>query len=127
MTPFRLQRLDHVSLNVRDRERSIVWYRDMLGLDQRNAPGADAEPVFMGAFGACIALFQAASDPGAREPESAGLRHVALALEADDFAAARAHLEQNGVAFRPDEHGFASSMYVPDPDGNVIELTTYRR
>ena len=127
MTSFGLQRLDHVSLNVRDRERSIAWYRDTLGLDQRNEAGADAEPVFMGAFGACIALFQAESDPGPRESESAGLRHVAFALEADDFVAARSHLEQRGMAFRPEEHGFASSLYVPDPDGNVIELTTYRR
>ena len=28
MTGFDLQRLDHVSLNVRDRPASIAWYRD---------------------------------------------------------------------------------------------------
>ncbi len=123
---FSLQRLDHVSLNARDRQRSIEWYRDTLGLEQSNEPTADDEPVFLGAFGACIALFQAASDPGPRERESAGLRHVAFALEAADFAAAREHLEERGVDFRPEEHGFASSLYFPDPDGNVIELTTYR-
>jgi glyoxylase I family protein len=127
MTPFRLQRLDHVSLNARDRERSIDWYRANLGLEQRNEPTADDEPVFLGAFGACIALFQAASEPGPRDSETAGLRHVAFALDRADFDAARAHLEENSVAFRPEEHGFASSLYVPDPDGNVIELTTYRR
>ena len=126
-TAFRLQRLDHVSLNVRDRPRSIEWYRDTLGLEQQNEPTADAEPVFMGSFGACIALFQAASDPGPRERESAGLRHVALALEPDDFAAARAHLDERGISYRPEDHGFADSLYVPDPDGNVIELTCYRR
>jgi catechol-2,3-dioxygenase len=126
VTTFHLQRLDHVSLNVGDRERAIAWYAEMLGLHQKNEPAADDEPVFLGAFGACIALFQAASDPGPREPESAGLRHVAFALEAADFAAAREHLEERGVAFRPEEHGFASSLYVPDPDGNVIELTCYR-
>jgi catechol 2,3-dioxygenase-like lactoylglutathione lyase family enzyme len=29
---IQLQRLDHVSLNVTDRTRSIAWYRDVLGL-----------------------------------------------------------------------------------------------
>ena len=127
MTTFGLQRLDHVSLNVRDRPQSIGWYRDHLGLEQQNEPSADDEPVFMGAFGACIALFQASSDPGPREREAAGLRHVAFALEADDFAAARVHLDERNAAYRPEEHGFASSLYVPDPDGNTIELTCYRR
>ena len=127
MTPFRLQRLDHVSFNARERSRSIAWYTANLGLEQRNEPSADDEPVFMGAFGACIALFQAASEQGPRDSETAGLRHVAFALDGDDFVAARAHLEAHGVGFRAEEHGFASSLYVPDPDGNVIELTTYRR
>jgi catechol-2,3-dioxygenase len=37
----RLQRLDHVSLNVSDRARSIAWYRDVLGLEQRGEPRGD--------------------------------------------------------------------------------------
>jgi catechol-2,3-dioxygenase len=124
---FVLQRLDHVSLNAVDRQRSIAWYRETLGLEQQNQPTADDDPVFLGAFGACIALFQSASDPGPRAREAAGLRHVAFALETDAFAAARDHLVRSGVGFRPEEHGFASSLYLPDPDGNVIELTCYRR
>jgi len=28
MAPFTLQRLDHVSINVTDRPRSIAWYPD---------------------------------------------------------------------------------------------------
>ena len=59
VTTFRLDRLDHVSLNVSDRPASIAWYRDVLGLEQRNEPRQDDWPVFMGEFGRCIALFQA--------------------------------------------------------------------
>ena len=123
----RLQRLDHVSLNVRDREASVEWYREMLGLVQQNEPSADDEPVFMGTFGACIALFQARAVSAPREPESSGLRHVAFALSGGELEAARSHLTSRGVAFRPEMHGNALSLYVPDPDGNVIELTTYDR
>ena len=125
---FRLQRLDHVSLNVRDRPRSIDWYRETFGLDQRNEPSADDEPVFMGAFGACVALFQARSAPSsAREPESAGLRHVAFALTRADLEAAATHLTDRSASFRREDHGSALSLYVDDPDGNVIELTTYEK
>jgi catechol 2,3-dioxygenase-like lactoylglutathione lyase family enzyme len=122
-----LQRLDHVSINVRDRAASIAWYRDTLGLAQRNEPTEDSEPVFMGAFGACIALFQSEVESPRRAQESSGVRHIAFALSADGLEQARGLLTDAGVAFRPEDHGSALSIYLPDPDGNMIELTTYLR
>jgi catechol-2,3-dioxygenase len=127
MGGFHLRRLDHVSLNVRDREASIAWYRDVLGLEQKNEPRADDWPVFMGELGACVALFQAERESPARERESTGLRHLAFELTADDLERARAHLEAIGTQFRAEDHGSALSLYVPDPDGTVVELTAYRR
>jgi catechol-2,3-dioxygenase len=120
-----LRRLDHLSLNVRDRSRSIAWYRDVLGLEQRGEPRRDDWPVFMGEFGACVALFQAAVESPDREPESTGLRHVAFMVGRDDLAEAQERLRERGVEFRLEDHGNAHSVYLPDPDGNVIELTTY--
>ena len=120
-----LQRLDHVSLNVSDRRRSIAWYRDVLGLEQRGEPRQDDWPVFMGEFGACVALFQAQVETPERQPESTGLRHVAFMVARDDLARAQERLDEHGVEFRFEDHGNAHSVYFPDPDGNVIELTTY--
>ena len=125
MTDFRLQRLDHVSLNVSDRPRSIGWYRDVLGLEPRGGATRDDWPVFMGAFGACVALFQAQSAAGERTPESAGLRHIAFMVERADLRLAQTRLREQGVEFRFEDHGNAHSVYFSDPDGNVIELTTY--
>lgn len=127
MTTFRLDRLDHVSLNVSDRPAAIAWYRDVLGLEQRNSATHDDEPVFMGEFGRCIALFQAEVESPVRAKESTGLRHVAFMLESDDLERAREHLVTRGVEFRFEDHGSALSVYLPDPDGNVVELTTYVR
>ena len=127
MTSFRLDRLDHVSLNVSDRPASIAWYRDALGLEQRNEPRQDDWPVFMGEFGSCIALFQAAVESSERATESTGLRHVAFMVGADDLERAQEHLRAQGVEFRSEDHGNALSVYVADPDGNVVELTTYVR
>ena len=120
-----LQRLDDISLNVSDRRRSIAWYRDVLGLEQRGEEQRDDWPVFMGDFGACVALFQAQVDSPGRQPESTGLRHVAFMVGRDDLARARERLDVHGVEFRFEDHGNAHSVYFPDPDGNVIELTTY--
>jgi catechol-2,3-dioxygenase len=123
---FRLERLDHVSLNVSDRARSIAWYRDVLALEPKNEPRRDDWPVFMGEMGSCIALFQASTKAaGPRPPESAGLRHVAFMVGKTDLDRARTHLTENGVEFRFEDHGNAHSVYFKDPDGNVIELTTY--
>jgi catechol-2,3-dioxygenase len=120
-----LRRLDHVSLNVSDRPRSIAWYREILGLEQRGTPRRDDWPVFMGDFGACVALFQAQVVSPDRAPESTGLRHVAFMVGREDLAAAQERLRQRGVEFRFEDHGNAHSLYFPDPDGNVIELTSY--
>jgi catechol-2,3-dioxygenase len=125
VSDFRLQRLDHVSINVGDRAQSIGWYRDVLGLEQKNEPTADDEPVFMGDFGACVGLFQAQSGAPGRDYESAGLRHVAFMLRRQDLERAQVRLRERGVDFRFEDHGNAHSVYVSDLDGNVIELTTY--
>jgi catechol 2,3-dioxygenase-like lactoylglutathione lyase family enzyme len=113
--PFQLQRLDHVSLNVSDRARSIAWYTDVLGLELKNKPRADDWPAFMGDFGTCIGLFQ-------EEPR---FRHVAFALGGEDFARAQAHLADQGVDFQLEDHGNSHSLYLRDPDGHTVELTTY--
>jgi catechol-2,3-dioxygenase len=126
VTAFRLERLDHVSLNVSDRARSIAWYTDVLGLRLMNEPGQDDWPTFMGEFGACIGLFQAQVGSSPRQPESEGLRHIAFMVGGKDLGHAQAHLTELGVEFRFEDHGNAHSVYLEDPDGNVVELTTYQ-
>ena len=125
MTNLHLLRLDHVSLNVSDRARSIAWYADVLGLEQRGAARQDDWPVFLGAFGACVALFQAKVQSPERQEESTGLRHIAFLVEREDIGRAQTRLEERGVEFRFEDHGNSHSVYFSDPDGNVIELTTY--
>jgi catechol 2,3-dioxygenase-like lactoylglutathione lyase family enzyme len=122
---MRLERLDHVSLNVADRARSIAWYRDVLGLRQLNDPTDDDEPVFIGEPGLQFGLFQAQRQSPAREPESSGLRHVAIVV--DDLDAAQERLRSHQVEFRYEDHGNALSVYFADPDGHVLELTRYVR
>ena len=126
MTPFRLQRLDHVSLNVSDRARSIGWYHDVLGLELRNEPKADDWPAFMGEFGRCIGLFQAQEPATAeRGGERVGFRHLAFTVGTHDLERAQSHFRESGVEFQFEDHGGSHSLYLRDPDGHTIELTTY--
>ncbi len=91
MRGFRLQRLDHVSLGVSHRPRSIAWYGDGLGLEPRSDPAQGDQPVFRGS---CLAPFQAGSETADRNSESADLRHVACAITRDGLERARAHLRE---------------------------------
>ena len=67
-----LHRIDHVSLDVADRPRSIDWYEQILGLRPGGTLGPVDQPVFLGPRGARLGLFQE------RPP---GLRHIALATD----------------------------------------------
>jgi catechol 2,3-dioxygenase-like lactoylglutathione lyase family enzyme len=122
---FRLERLDHVALTVSDRRRSIVWYRDILGLRQLNDSADDDWPIFVGELGTCIALFQAGVDAALLDAESGRRFHIAFMVGRDDLERAQAHLHANGIAFRFEDHGSAHSIYFADPDGYRLELTTY--
>jgi catechol 2,3-dioxygenase-like lactoylglutathione lyase family enzyme len=106
-------RIDHVSLNVADRARSIAWYGEALGMAASGAPGAVDEPVFLGRDGAQLGLF------GDRPP---GLRHIALASDPAGFAATADRLDALRVAYRLEHHTHHRSLYFADPDGHTIEI-----
>jgi catechol-2,3-dioxygenase len=98
----------------------------VLGLGLRNEPKADDWPAFMGEFGRCVGLFQAQDGEAAeRGTEAVGLRHLAFMVGKDDLERAQAHFAESGVDFRFEDHGNAHSVYLRDPDGHTIELTTY--
>ena len=76
----------------------------------------------------CVALFQ--SDGATEKEESPsvgqrGLNHVAFLVDRPDFQAARAGLPARGIEIRQSNHGVSDSIYITDPDGHEIEITTY--
>jgi catechol 2,3-dioxygenase-like lactoylglutathione lyase family enzyme len=111
---MRLIRIDHVSLDVDDRPRSIAWYEKVIGLQASGPPGPVDEPVFVGPPGARLGLFQE------RGP---GLRHIALATDPHGFDATLERLSQLAIVFRVERHGTSRSVYFEDPDGTTLEVT----
>jgi catechol 2,3-dioxygenase-like lactoylglutathione lyase family enzyme len=104
-----LIRIDHVSLDVRDRPAAIAWYGDVLGLRPHARHDVPDQPIFLGPAGARLGLFT---------ERPAGLRHVALATDRGGQGRVAARLDRLGIAYRPERR----SIYVPDLDGNVLEV-----
>lgn len=129
--PIRIRGIDHAVLRVRDLERSLHFYTqvldasverriDRIGLIQLRA-GAQLIDL--------VPLDSPLGRAGGAGPgeEGRNLDHLALRIESFDEQALRAHLEKHGVeagevGVRYGAEGNGPSMYVRDPDGNVIEL-----
>ncbi|HTM47973.1 MAG TPA: VOC family protein [Bryobacteraceae bacterium] len=124
---FEVKRLDHVALTVRDLERSIAWYRDVLGLERRHQETWGDYPVMMYAGETAVALFHSSGKVSAA-PDCRGaaiMRHFAFQVDRAGFAAARDELRARGVDFEFQDHTLSHSIYLQDPDGYQVELTTY--
>lgn len=129
--PIQLRGLDHVVLRVADVERSKHFYCEVLGCTvERVLEELGLHQLRAGAQ--LIDLVDTNGPIGKHGGAPAGaearnLDHFAVWLERFDEAAIRRHLESFGVepgevAERYGAKGNGPSMYIRDPDGNVVEL-----
>ncbi|MPZ24819.1 MAG: VOC family protein [Dehalococcoidia bacterium] len=116
-----LQHIDHVAITVSDLARSEEWYRTVLGLERRFEMWD--EPLMLGAGDTCLALF--ADETKGDRADAPHLLHVAFRVDREGFQRAQDEFRARGVDFRFSDHGLAHSVYIKDPDGNRIEITTY--
>ena len=119
-------RLGPVHLTVSDLERSVGWYQRALGL-QLHARDDDAATAQLGDGDRVVV--QLVEERGARPAgRHAGLYHYALLYPSrEELARAvvrliRAHAPVQGAS----DHGTHEAIYLPDPDGNGIELAADR-
>jgi catechol 2,3-dioxygenase-like lactoylglutathione lyase family enzyme len=111
---MRVERVDFVNVPTRDYERSIVFYRDVLGLPQNPRVSSEFE-----AGNVTLALF----DPTEAELEFRTNGCADIALRVDDVAAAQAELEAKGVEFAGTrDSGVCHMAFFADPDGNALIL-----
>ena len=131
MTAIEIRAIDHVVLRVADLERSLRFYRDALGCTPERE--IEALGLYQLRAGASLIDLVTVDGPlgkagGAPPGEQArNMDHVALQLARFDEAALRAHLVRHGiepgdVGQRYGALGNGPSMYIRDPDGNVVEL-----
>lgn len=123
--PFVISGLDHIALRVADMSKSIAWYQQVLGFEQRYADVWE-RPIMLVAAQAGIALFDA--DPtviSPNPPPKIGFSHFAMRVDRSSFEQAQAYFTANDVAFEYEDHTVCYSIYLYDPDGYRVELTTY--
>jgi catechol-2,3-dioxygenase len=123
---FTVKRLNHMVLYVRDAQRALGFYRDVLGFRIVESPSEQA--VFLRANGSDnhhdLGLFGVG--PQAAPPtrgERVGLYHGAWEVESiEDIAQARDALLAAGALRGESDHGNSLSLYAEDPDGNELEV-----
>lgn len=129
MAHFNNQGLDHVAIGVDDIDRSWAFYADVLGFERTHEEWD--VPVVMSApgTGTGIVIFDKevhpSSTPDDVDPPSIRVLHVAFRVDREGFDAARDELPRRGVEVKFSDHGISHSIYLHDPDGHQIELTTY--
>jgi catechol-2,3-dioxygenase len=81
-------------------------------------------PIILRLGSTYITLFpQKANEP---PPAEGRAWHMALrAANYVDFRAAQAELQARGISFRFQDHEISHSIYFYDPDGFLLEITTY--
>ena len=129
--PFEIVGIDHLVLRVRDLDRMVRFYCDVLGCRVERVQGEigltqiragrsliDLVPVDgkLGRMGGAA--------PG---KEARNLDHFCVTIDGYDEARIRAYLTARGVAIgeagsRYGAEGEGPSLYVSDPEDNVVEL-----
>ncbi|HYM30612.1 MAG TPA: VOC family protein [Candidatus Cybelea sp.] len=129
--PFALTGLDHVVLRVVDLDRMLSFYRDALGcVLEREQPQLGLTQLRAGrSLIDLVTVDGVIGQTGGAAPGAEGrnMDHLCLAIDAFDEGRLRGHLGAHGaeivsVGKRYGAEGMGPSMYVRDPEGNIVEL-----
>ncbi|MHA1537182.1 MAG: VOC family protein [Alphaproteobacteria bacterium] len=128
---FEIKRIDHIVLRARDVPALVAFYRDVLGCILEKVQ----EEFGLWQLRAGDGLIDIVDVKGkigrrggpAPGKEARGLDHFCLRIEPWDEDALAAHLRRHGIepekaARRYGAEGYGLSIYIDDPEGNVVEL-----
>jgi catechol 2,3-dioxygenase-like lactoylglutathione lyase family enzyme len=122
---MQLEGIDHLALGVRDIERSVKWYNEVLGLERLHEGAWNGVPTFIGKGNTGLALFPASQEAKPSNHREIRMLHLAFRANRQNFLAAQRELEKRGIKFEFQDHEIAHSIYFRDPDGHQLEITTY--
>lgn len=122
--PLKIREIDHVVLRCRDQPRMLDFYIRVLGLNEERR--IEAIGLIQLRAGASLIDLVPATDP--RIESSRNVDHFCLGVETADLNEAVGYLSANAVevigepAMRYGARGMGLSIYIRDPEGNVVEL-----
>lgn len=111
---------NHLTLRVRDLNRSLPFYCDLLGMELVHRGRKD---VYLSWGNAWICLLER---PEVKEISGLGMDHVAFSIDQHHFEKMVLKLKEHQVTWvrEPIERGGGWSAQFKDPDGIVLELFT---
>ncbi len=118
-------RIGHVHLKVADLERSLRFYRDLLGFEVTMLYGNQAAFLSAGGYHHHIGLnVWHSKGLGPAPVRSVGLYHTAIVYPTrKDLALIYNRLNKAGYPLTgASDHGVSEALYLNDPDANGIEL-----
>jgi catechol 2,3-dioxygenase-like lactoylglutathione lyase family enzyme len=125
-----VKNLAEVVLVVDDMDRSIRFYRDVLGLEVFSPPQLPSKFLRIGDSASglpqqIVLVPRAGPTSGERVKV---LHHIGLEVAPGDFEPERQRLQAAGFGLRTGQHPFmpVEAFYLDDPDGNEIEIATWR-
>jgi catechol 2,3-dioxygenase-like lactoylglutathione lyase family enzyme len=125
MGDIQVRGLDHIVLTVADAHRSLDWYGGRLGLEPLRVAEWEAEEVFFPSVRVdATTIIDLLEVP----PTGINVDHVCLVVEPVDLAALAAAPDLDvveGPVRRWGAQGEGTSLYIRDPDGNLVELRHY--
>jgi catechol 2,3-dioxygenase-like lactoylglutathione lyase family enzyme len=119
-----LEQIDHVALRCASPEATKAWYIATLGFEHVYVDQWGGIPIMLRLGSTLLALFP--EKPNEKPSTNGRAWHLAFrAATYADFREARLALEERGVLFQFQDHEISHSLYFSDPDGFLLEITTY--
>jgi catechol 2,3-dioxygenase len=118
-------RIGHVHLKVADLERSLKFYRDLLGFELQQYYGDNAAFISAGGYHHHIGLNTWHSKNAEPAPlRAAGLYHTAILYPTrkDLAIVLKRVIEAKYPLTGASDHGVSEAIYLDDPDKNGVEL-----
>ena len=118
--------LGHIVFYVKNLERSLAFYRDLLGFKEvgRIFDGKEAA-LTSGRTHHEFLFIEVGDAPGPPTGHRIGLYHIGIKIgdSLDELRAALKELQAAGVTITgASDHTVSKSLYLLDPDGNEVEL-----
>lgn len=126
---IKIQGIDHVAFNVRDLDKTVKFYTEVIGLKiTSREPSKPGVEYFLDCGNSLLGIIQA-KDLDHNHPfahEGLGANHFSFRIHSNDFEPMIAHLEKNGVKIEYAKKRPKSwSLYFYDVDGNKLEATAW--